>query len=183
MAVTLPITQCECWITGKSVSVCSWICRQDTKVLQTEIQIRKGIPSKLWKKAECEHLRPFNKLLHWRIRYSSYPATVYRTGLPAKLKTQDPIQVTTYLQFSHNQSLNIYQKQAYTLHANLLNSKPESATVMYVICAIRNHSQSFHFLCQNATGVTHWNMFSSRLPMCKCLWSCKDSKLNTPAYM
>ena len=135
----------------------------------TEFQIRKGIPSKLWKKAECEQLRPFNKLLHGRIRYSSCPVTVCRAGLPAKLKTQDPIQITIYLQFSHNQSLNIYQKQAYTLHANLLNSKPNSATAMYAICAIRNHSQSCHFLCQNVTGIKQWNMLSSRLPMCKCL--------------
>ena len=53
---------------------------------------------------------------------------------------------------------------------------------MYVTYATRNHSQSCHFLCQNATGVTHWNMFSSTLPMCKCLWSCKKSKPNTAAH-
>jgi hypothetical protein len=29
---------------------------------------------------------------------------------------------------------------------------------------MRNHSQSCHFLCQKFTGVTHWNMFSSKLP-------------------
>ena len=109
-------------------------------------------------------------------------------GIPNSMRilyktSQDPIQITMYLQFSHNQSLNIYQKQAYTLHAKLLNSKPNSATAMYAIYAIMNHSQSCHFLCKNATGIKQWNMLSSRLPMCKCLWSCKKSKLNIPVYM
>ena len=150
-----------------NIQIFSYICRQGTKVLLTEFQIRKGIPSKLWKKAHSDHLRPFNKLLHGRIGHSSCPVTVCRSGLPAKLKTQDPIQII-YLQFRHR-SLNIYQKQTYTLYASLLNSKPYSATAMYVSYAIRNHSRSCHLLCQNATGVTYWNMFSSKLPMCECL--------------